>query len=261
MDDWAKFFFKYFRISKELVDSLDVAERLQLRKNLHCKSFEWYLKTIWPDNFLPSATRFFGKILHVDETSPLFIEYQAIISDFNHAKSSNWTYVNLYLNERIPKFKKLVFRLPLFCLRQPQTQSELNMPFGQAMIAQCAKSMVMEEMFVITENGEVTTNDGVCLDALETIEPKKNATIARIVNCANSPRQRWIYDFRQQQIIQRDSKNCLTADEAESESDAKPKMNVEGETTKQDENRLSANVAPCANLNSQKWILLPLNWK
>lgn len=155
MDDWSKFFFKYFRISKNMTDSLDVRERLELRKSLKCKSFEWYLKTVWPDNFLPSSTRFFGKIIQVDEASPLVRSYLEIIRDFPSPNADIGELIQ-FLNSRISDFKRLQFQLPLFCLQKSQQNSSLDLPYGQAVVAPCANSNVLREMFVIKENGQVS---------------------------------------------------------------------------------------------------------
>lgn len=62
LDDHADFYFKLNpRASQEVVD---VKSRRQLRSDLQCKTFQWYLDEIWPENFFPSETRFFGKIKH-----------------------------------------------------------------------------------------------------------------------------------------------------------------------------------------------------
>jgi polypeptide N-acetylgalactosaminyltransferase len=64
MDEYASFYFKVNPIAAKASQTQDVENRKQLRKMLQCKNFQWYLDTVWPENFLPATKRFFGKIKH-----------------------------------------------------------------------------------------------------------------------------------------------------------------------------------------------------
>ena len=48
--------------ARRLAPNLNVTSRLQLKERLGCKPFSWYLQNVWPENFLPSTERFFGKV-------------------------------------------------------------------------------------------------------------------------------------------------------------------------------------------------------
>lgn len=62
MDDWAEFFFLFNPQVASKLPSQDVQQRKELRTKLGCKSFEWYLKTVWPQHFFPAKDRWFGRV-------------------------------------------------------------------------------------------------------------------------------------------------------------------------------------------------------
>lgn len=43
-------------------ETIDVSDRVELRKRLHCKSFKWFLDNVWKDHFLPQPGSAFGRV-------------------------------------------------------------------------------------------------------------------------------------------------------------------------------------------------------
>lgn len=62
MDEWADFFFKFNPNVAAIRDQQNVADRIDLRNTLKCKSFKWYLDNVWPQHFFPTKDRWFGRI-------------------------------------------------------------------------------------------------------------------------------------------------------------------------------------------------------
>lgn len=60
LDDYAKYY--YQRVGNDKGDYGDITSRKQLRDNLGCKSFEWYLKNIYPELFIPGESVAHGEV-------------------------------------------------------------------------------------------------------------------------------------------------------------------------------------------------------
>ncbi|KHJ96643.1 hypothetical protein OESDEN_03389 [Oesophagostomum dentatum] len=65
MDRYKQFFYKMVPSARN-VDPGDVSERRQLRSNLQCKSFEWYLRNVYPEAPLPYDFISLGSISNTD---------------------------------------------------------------------------------------------------------------------------------------------------------------------------------------------------
>ncbi|XP_022663820.1 putative polypeptide N-acetylgalactosaminyltransferase 9 isoform X2 [Varroa jacobsoni] len=60
LDDFAKYYFD--RIGNDLGDYGDISERVALRKGLDCKPFSWFVRTIYPELFVPGDAVASGEI-------------------------------------------------------------------------------------------------------------------------------------------------------------------------------------------------------
>ncbi|KAH9513364.1 Polypeptide N-acetylgalactosaminyltransferase 5, partial [Bulinus truncatus] len=62
LDEYKDFFYSRIFNLQNSIDVGDISNRKSLRANLQCKSFDWYLKEVYPDLYLPLNTTAIGKI-------------------------------------------------------------------------------------------------------------------------------------------------------------------------------------------------------
>lgn len=60
LDDYKKYY--YERIDHNLGDYGDISERVALRKRLNCSSFDWYIKNVFPEIFIPDKVPAWGEV-------------------------------------------------------------------------------------------------------------------------------------------------------------------------------------------------------
>lgn len=60
LDEYAKFFFMILGIENKNFGN--VSNRLKIKSDLKCKSFKWYLKNVFSEQFDPLKSKFYGKV-------------------------------------------------------------------------------------------------------------------------------------------------------------------------------------------------------
>ncbi|KAL1497219.1 hypothetical protein ABEB36_008215 [Hypothenemus hampei] len=194
MDEFASLFFKFNEEARLMKDYQNVTSRINLRKSLKCKSFQWYLNNVWPQHFFPTEGRFFGRIRNLGEDR---------------------------------------------CLLKPERKGLANQPMGLARIDTCLEN-IPDEMFVMTKEGFVMTDDSICLDAPERegLGPMK----VKIMACTLYSRQKWVYDSKTQEFRHLTNKKCM---------DIYISDHTNNELVLRD----------CNGKNTQKWALDPVAWR
>lgn len=65
LDEWKNFYFAINTAAK-VIDRGDTSERKQLRNDLQCKSFKWYLQNIYPESPMPLEYYSLGEIRNIN---------------------------------------------------------------------------------------------------------------------------------------------------------------------------------------------------
>lgn len=244
MDDWADFFFKFNADAQPLRAIEDVHERLELRKELKCKSFDWYLKSIWPQHFFPGEDRFFGKLV-LTNSIKIHRKFTSLLKDKMVYDRESFI---RSLNENLNDYQRLMDEADHgnhLCLNRPLSDGPQSQPHGQAMLRKCENSSknLLQQMFIFTKDGSLMTDENMCLDASENIPDGKNQTMVRFSTCSKSPRQLWNLNFMNLELGQQTTAHCLFA-------------------TKKNLAEWELFSSACkGSVTEFKWIFLPYPWK
>lgn len=136
MDEYIEIFYLNSPKKRDITDIGDLSSRHQLRKNLKCKSFKWYLENVYPQKY-------------VDYLSPNVQSYGRIKSN-----STNLCFDTL---QRFP-----------------------HEPFNIGAY-KCQKGISETQMFALTIDGMIRSNDGCAIVPHGNDADSSNATIQIIL--------------------------------------------------------------------------------
>ncbi|XP_071452667.1 polypeptide N-acetylgalactosaminyltransferase 1-like [Hetaerina americana] len=171
MDEWAEFFFHLNPEAAKLRHSISVSKRQQLRRQLNCRNFNWYLSAVWPEHFFPMPDRFFGQVRQSTEDTCL--------------------------------------QKPPGSQRQPVGHLSLGICVEHKN-ASSSLSLLLQQLFILTPSGSVMTDESVCLDASVTTQQIKKPNLrVTLLACTGTNRQRWNYDKLARSMVHTSTGLCL----------------------------------------------------
>jgi len=79
------------------------------------------------------------------------------------------------------------------CIMRPTAKGSYAQPSGNAVLHSCIPRPMLSQMFVMTKNGVIMTDESVCLDAPERDTQQKTPKV-KIMACSGRERQKWQYN-------------------------------------------------------------------
>lgn len=195
MDSWADFFFKFNPEVATQAGTQNITERLELKKRLKCKGFEWYLDNVWPQNFFPKDNRFFGRIKHIATKKCIMrpISKGVMGQPLGPAtigecvKDDNLNGFFVITEEGFMMMDESI------CLDAPQEGEFAGEGKGVVRVMGCSGYPRQKWQYDKSQNKLKHVPSGQCLQP-DAVVPPDNIIRLHLVPCTASSNQRWILD-------------------------------------------------------------------
>ncbi|XP_034945804.1 polypeptide N-acetylgalactosaminyltransferase 3 isoform X2 [Chelonus insularis] len=131
-----------------------------------------------------------------------------------HLKCKNfeWYLDNVWPDHFFPKydrfFGKIIHIATDKCLMKPLSKGMYAQPSGYAGFEPCISPPHLSQMFVMTKDGVIMTDESVCLDAPEH-DTKHERPKVKVMACSGLLRQKWNYDEKTKTLKHTSSDMCL----------------------------------------------------
>ncbi|XP_022237752.1 putative polypeptide N-acetylgalactosaminyltransferase 9 [Limulus polyphemus] len=187
LDDYAKYY--YQRVGYDLIcigcdhfdlqgDFGDVSSRKKLRKKLKCKSFDWYIKNVYPELFVPGDAVASGEVRNLGEGSTTCLDSPARRDDL-------YKPVGLY-----PCHRQGGNQYWMLSKRGEIRRDEACLDFaGQDVILYPCHGSMGNQQWIYNPNNH-SIQHGSSRKCLEMAPDKQNVFMKE---CTNSSLQRWMF--------------------------------------------------------------------
>ncbi|XP_015607983.1 polypeptide N-acetylgalactosaminyltransferase 3 [Cephus cinctus] len=142
------------------------------------------------------------------------IRSRLALRDKLQCKSFEWYLDNVWPEHFFPKddrfFGKIVNVFSEKCLTMPMAKGSFPQPSGYAVLESCISPPNLGQMFVMTKDNIVMTDESVCLDAPER-DTRHERPKVKMMACSGLQRQKWEYDKDTRIMKHVSSGMCLEA--------------------------------------------------